>query len=431
MPASPARRAAFDILLRVACEDAYAGDLLHSSLTEKLSDDDAALATELVMGTLRWQGALDSVLAAHVSGGLAKLDLGVLIALRLGACQLLLTRVPPHAAVHESVELARHMRKRSAAGLINAVLRKIATATLPDDAAVLSHPVWLVKRWRGEYGEAGARTISEDDQRAPQVALRLRDQRVEDGLRAGGVELAPGRLLTSARRVVHGNVTRTSASREGRVAIQDEASQLVALLVGRGRRILDCCAAPGGKTAILAERNPESEIVAAELHPHRARQLRERLAGTQVEVRSGDICVLAPSSTFNRVLADVPCSGTGTLARNPEIRWKLAPADLKDLQQRQQDILRAALRHLVPGGRAVYSTCSLEAEECERVVENVLAEIPSFRTLPCAEVLDRLRDEGELSWSDLAGLLRGPYLRTLPGVHPCEGFFAAIIERIA
>ncbi len=429
MPASPARRAAFDILLRVAREDAYAADLLHSPRMDRLSAADCGLATELVLGTLRWQGALDAVLATHVSGSLAKLDLEVLIALRLGAYQLLLSRVSPRAAVHESVELASHARKSSATTLLNAVLRKVAGTTLPANAALLSHPAWLVERWRKEYGESTAHAICEQDQRPPEIVLRLRDTTVEEELRREGVELAPGRLLTSARRLLRGNLSRTQAWREGRAAIQDEASQLVALLVGHGRRILDCCAAPGGKTLILAERNPDSEIVAIELHPHRARLLRDRLAHTRVEVRDGDICQLEPAAEFDRVLADVPCSGTGTLARNPEIRWKLLPADLEDLRRRQQNILRAALGHLAPGGRAVYSTCSLEPEECERVVESVLAEEQGYRTLPCLQELQELRHAGELAWSDVAGLVRGLYLRTLPGVHPWEGFFAAVMER--
>ena len=181
--------------------------------------------------------------------------------------------------------------------------------------------------------------------------------------------------MAGARIVVGGDVTRTRALTEGRVMIQDEASQLVAALVGTGSRILDCCAAPGGKTAALAARNPTAEIIAAELHAHRVELLRKRVRAANVQVIQADALSLAVSSGFDRVLADVPCSGTGTLARNPEIKWRLKPEDLDDLHQRQVGILHAALQQLSPGGRAVYSTCSLEREENEAVVEEVLRDV--------------------------------------------------------
>jgi 16S rRNA (cytosine967-C5)-methyltransferase len=215
------------------------------------------------------------------------------------------------------------------------------------------------------------------------------------------------------------------------VFIQDEASQLVALLVGRGSRILDCCAAPGSKTAALAFRNPEAHIIAAELHPHRVRLLQERIAATNVEVLTADVTALQLGGTFDRVLADVPCSGTGTLARNPEIKWKLRKSDLADLHTRQVAILSAALRHVAPGGRAIYSTCSLEVEENSAVVEEVLGSHPEFRLVSCREELLRLREESLFAWGDIESMVRGAFLRTLPGVHPADGFFAAILERAA
>src|SRR5262249_28243071 len=156
-------------------------------------------------------------------------------------------------------------------------------------------------------------------------------------LEGEGITLQPGVLLRSARRVISGDVTRTNAFNERRVVIQDEASQLVAMLVGRGERLLDCCAAPGGKTAILAGRNPQSRIIAAEIHEHRARALQQRLhAHANVEVVTADASSQLPSTDFDRILADVPCSGTGTLSRNPEIKWRLRPEDLVDLQHRQE-----------------------------------------------------------------------------------------------
>ena len=430
---SPARRAAFNVLLKVECEDAYAVELLHSAKLDDLSAADRGLATELAMGSLRWQGMLDRAISAHISRNIDRLDAEVRVALRMGAYQLLyLERVPAHAAVNESVELVRRARKQSAAPFVNAVLRKVGQ-NKPEiaDANEVAHPAWLVERWRKNYGEEAAGSICAYDQQQPETALRLSAPDVECELATEGVELVPGRLLTSARRLRSGNLQNTRAFRECRVAAQDEGSQLVALLAGQANTILDCCAAPGGKTALLAERNPQARIVAMELHPHRARLLRERVPHVNVEVRTQDATNLEGSPKFECVLADVPCSGTGTLARNPEIRWKLKPSDIGDLQRRQREILRAALTQVVCGGRLVYSTCSLEPEECEDVVRTVLAEAPDFSVVPCADELQHLRDAGELAWQDLSSLARGDFLRTLPGVHPCEGFFSAILMRNA
>ncbi len=233
-----------------------------------------------------------------------------------------------------------------------------------------------------------------------------------------------------------GTSRRTQAFRTGQIVIQDEASQLIAALVGTGSRILDCCAAPGGKTFAIADRNPTSSITAVELHPHRARLLQKMLpeqspnSAARIQVITADAQHLPLTLPFDRVLADVPCSGTGTLARNPEIKWRLNPTDLADLNQRQSAILRSALTQVSPGGRLIYSTCSLEKEENENVVEQALAENKSFRLLDCRTELDRLKSAGELVWPDPATLTSGPYLRTIPGVHPCDGFFAAILERI-
>ncbi len=257
-------------------------------------------------------------------------------------------------------------------------------------------------------------------------------QDLEEELQREHIELAPGVLLRSARRVIKGDVTRTRAFAEGRVAVQDEASQLVALLVGRGERLLDCCAAPGGKTAILAEQNPQSSIIATDLHPRRAALLQRRLAGQKnVRVLASDAEALPLAGEFDRVLADVPCSGTGTLAHHPEIKWRLSAEDLPALHRKQRAILAAALEHVRPGGRLLYSSCSLEHEENVDVVNDALAGSTRFRLVNCREELERLRDSGELAWDDINLLLDGPFLRTIPGVQPCDGFFAAIVEHSA
>ncbi len=448
---SPARAAAFDILLRVDRESSYATELLHAEMYDRLATVDHALTTELVMGVLRWRSRLDFSIAQTSSQPLSKLDPEILTALRLAVYQLgWLDRVPARAAINESVELVKRARKRSAAPFVNAVLRKISAGSAQPStppqlaneyssaeilAADSAHPLWLVERWVKEYGLASTRSICLHNQSIPITAIRLRHPESEEQLRAEGIELAPGELLSSVRRVLHGDITRTATYRAGLCVIQDEASQLVAALVGDGKRILDCCAAPGGKTAAIADRNPRASITAVDLHPHRARLLQNLLhhaaAGNRhIQVIAADARSLPVSTEFDRVLADVPCSGTGTLARNPEIKWRLTPADLADLHARQLAILRAAMEQVAPGGRLIYSTCSLEREENEDVIEDALAENKSFRILECRTELQRLQLDGVLTWRNLASLCRGAYLRTIPGLHPCDGFFAAILQKI-
>ena len=442
MPVSPARSAAFDILLRVQREDSYAAELLHSSRWADLSPANHGLATELVMGVLRWRAAIDATLAPASSRPLDKLDPEALTALRLGAYQLgWLDRIPAHAAIHESVELVKRARKRSAAAFVNAILRKLSASPrapgadkvqLADTPGALataaSHPEWLVLRWTGQFGLATARAICAYDQAIPVTAIRLRDAAAENDLTSRPIELAPGQFLTSARRVIHGDITHAPEFIQNRIAIQDEASQLVAALVGKGSRILDACAAPGGKTWFLADRNPQAAITAVELHPHRAGLLRKRVPSTNVEVINRDLRTLPVSEPYDRVLVDAPCSGTGTLARNPEIKWRLRPEDLADLQSRQLAILQAAMKHVAPGGRLIYSTCSLEREENELVVDQALAADRAFHLYECVVELQRLQRGGELA-APVESLSSGPYLRTIPGLHHSDGFFAAILQK--
>lgn len=448
MAISPARIAAFAVLLRVETQDAYAAELLHSESISRLDPRDRNLAMQIVMGTLRWQSRLDAELSQFASGKneMSRLDAEVRTALRMAAFQLRhLDRIPVSAAVNDSVELVKRARKRSAAPLVNAVLRKLAAAPKPEAAKLdsaetlardLAHPLWLVERWAAEFGLETATRISEADQELPVSCLRMPPDKeqasaVEAELRAAEIEFAAGEIMSSARRIVSGDVTATAAYRERRIAIQDEASQLVAALVGRGEHILDCCAAPGGKTQAIATRNPSAEVVAVELHPQRARMMREFVTASNVKVIEADIATLATNEHFDLVLADVPCSGTGTLARNPEIKWRLKPDDLADLHRRQVAILAAALDHAEKGARVVYSTCSLEPEENEQVIEEVLRERKDVRLMDAKKVLSELRENGELAWRDTDSITRGPFLRTMPGVHPCDGFFAAVMEKVS
>ena len=440
MSVTLARRIAFDVLRRVETEGAFAAELLHARLgaagdrgRAPLKREDAALATELTLGVLRRLRLLDFLLERHLSEPVASLDLEVLLALRLGLYQLRwLERVPARAAVHESVELVKRAKKRSAASLVNAVLRRAAeSAGTPAEKLVPrelppaerlgilhSHPAWMVERWLARFGEARTVALMEANNRAPRVTCAVlepaRQSEIITGLEGAGLEVEPGRWLRAAVTVRGGNLAGTEAFRRGRVSIQDEASQMVALLVDAraGDSVLDLCAAPGGKTALLARTaGPAALLVAADLHPHRLRAMQAQLA--RVGVAHARLVALDAATPlpfarrFERILVDAPCSGTGTLERNPEIRWRLRPDDLADLHGRQVAMLAHALELLAPGGRLVYSTCSLEPEENESVV---------------TEAHRNRRDICLLSGEEALA----PHLAE--GISP-KNFFAAILER--
>ncbi len=452
MPVSLSRRVAFEILLRVEKTGAYAGDLLHAHLAESVKAVDAALATEITLGVLRWRRLLDFLLARKTGKPTEALDLEVLTALRIGLYQLrFLDRIPAHAAVSESVELVRSARKKSAAGLVNAVLRNLVSSArnpvellLSSDASPAerlgihhSHPTWMVERWLDRFGEARAVALLESNNRPrPLVCVAPSPEQraaVISELVQAGASATPARWLRAAFIVTGINLSASLPLREGRAFIQDEASQMVALLLdaGGGTSILDLCAAPGGKTALLARTaRSGAMVVAGDLHPSRLRQMRSRLQTAGI----ANVLYLGMNATrafplarqFDRILADAPCSGTGTLARNPEIRWRLAPADLANLHDRQVKLLSRGLAALAPGGRLVYSTCSLEPEENENVLCDTLRGAPGFNVVFGAATLapHLLADCSVASLFDAQDCLR-----TIPPEHDTDGFFAAVIER--
>jgi 16S rRNA (cytosine967-C5)-methyltransferase len=480
---SPARKAAYHILLAVERGHSHSDDLLRGKAVNALSAPDRNLVTTLVLGVLRWQIQLDHQIQVLLARPNAKLDAEVLIALRLGAFQLLhLDRIPARAAIDESVELAKQAGHRFASGMVNAVLRKLAARSQSIETGIHSstkcqgttgrsglqprlpqmpqnklgalapekcsseemetHPAWMVERWINFYGIDAARTICIHGQSQPVLTLRLADPAVESELVQSGIVLEPGELLTIARTVVSGDITLTEAFCEDRVRLQDEGSQLVAELASanpnqRVKIVLDACAAPGGKTLILAERNPEARIVAMESSEPRLAQLQQRLAphAARVECRLADAAALTEESVFDLTLADVPCSGTGTLGRNPEIRHRLRPDDLARQSKRQRAILIAALRAVRPGGFVLYSTCSLEPEENEQVIAAVLAATKNARLVSLEARIDSLLCAGILTENG-AQRLRTHItpegaLRLLPGALNTDGFFIALIERIA
>lgn len=433
-----ARAAAFEILLKIETTDAHSDELLRGRDVDALSAQDRALTTTLVMGTLRWQLVLDARIRALLARPGVRLAAAVEAALRMGAYQLLfLDRIPAHAAIGESVELAKQAGETYAAGMVNAVLRKLARAPREKAAkdvkalAEEAHPEWMVKRWARDYGRETAKAICAYDQQPAGICVRLVSPDAEQALADENVVLTAGEFLTMARRVVSGDVARSEALRRGWVRIQDEGSQLVAELAGRGSRILDTCAAPGGKTAILAERNHEAAITAMDASRRRLDAMRRSFAASRVDFAVQDAAEMELSRRYDLILCDVPCTGTGTMGRNPEIRFRVTEKEIARQHKRQAAILARALEALAPGGRLVYSTCSMEPEENEDIVAECLRLNAGAELVRVDKEIARLEREGAIHAEGAAKLresaVRGGFLRTVPGIHACDGFFAAVL----
>jgi 16S rRNA (cytosine967-C5)-methyltransferase len=420
---APARKAAFELLLELKRKpESHSDLLLHSKRVEALSPLDRNLTTTLVMGVLRWQLVLQQRIREALTRSKGHLADAVQVSLELGALQLLLLdRIPAHAAIFESVELVRQSGNPYAVGLANAVLRKLTQAPkLQEAEASEAHPAWMVERWVAAYGSEAATAICIYDQLPPPTTIRLASAEAEPDL-----QLEPGSFVARARRSVAG---------EGS-PVQDEGSQLIAELAGRGTAILDCCAAPGGKTAILAERNPAATITACDISPRRLKAMQSLLAGQpgKIRYRVLDATELPFQDEFDLVLCDAPCSGTGTLARNPEIRHRLTVDDFARQHDRQVRLLCSAMRTLRQGGRLVYSTCSLESEENETVVAEALERQKGFRLLPWRPQVRALEGEGVLLPGTADRLFPGAspddFVRLLPGAYEGDGFFAACLIR--
>jgi 16S rRNA (cytosine967-C5)-methyltransferase len=398
----------------------HSDELLHSERMDALSAEDRNLATALVMGVLRWQIALDARVAKLLARPEQRLAEPVALALRMGAFQLLhMDRIPAHAVLNESVELCRAAGHPHASGMVNAVLRKLAAAQKPGTrifestaafAERLGHPLWLVERWVAAYGREAALAICEYGQQEPA---------------AGGF-------------FVDGSADGSPQMDDGSRLVAEIAAEAMPTVDGRTARVWDCCAAPGGKTLMLALRLANAEIDATDVSAKRMALMSLRLrrfdyaARVKCSVEDAASAVGAGDAKFDLILCDVPCSGTGTLARNPEIRHRLRAEEWARQAERQSKILRGALRRLAERGRIVYSTCSLEAEENERVVEMV-AKDAGLRLIAIEPLIVRLAERGVLRQEVAAGLIgsavRDGALRTLPGVHGCDGFYAAVLER--
>jgi 16S rRNA (cytosine967-C5)-methyltransferase len=446
---APARTAAFHALRAVTSNTQDLPAALVRSRAALEDERDRALAAEIVTGTLRWLRSLDALAAHFAKRPIAKIDRDVLTILRLSIYQLLhLDRVPAAAVVDDAVDLARAARKPSATGFVNAVLRSLLRQRhrlpLPprpavDDRAAQvaylgithSHPDWLVERLLDRHGFDAAEAWVRFNNDTPALTLRVNTLRatVEQAmgaLAAGGVETARTAHAPDGLIVTSGNPLRHP--QEGLVFVQDEASQLVAVAAGArpGERVLDLCASPGGKTtAMAAAMRDEGVIVASDVRRRRVELLRRTVEASGARavriVQVGGRGALPFRAAFDLVLVDAPCSGLGTIRRDPDIRWRRTPADLPALAAAQRELLARAAEAVAPGGRLVYATCSSEPEENEDVVGAVLArddrfELMDLRDAPLPGAIQPLVDA------------RGMF-RTLPFRDRLEAFFAAVLIR--
>jgi 16S rRNA (cytosine967-C5)-methyltransferase len=451
---APARSAAFEMLCAISAGRMdLPGAIAHTRGTLK-DDRDRALAAEIATGVQRWRAALDHLVGQFSKRPVARLDVEVLEILRLSAYQLLhLTRVPASAVVDDAVNLAKRAGKTSASGFVNAVLRAIsrrrddlplpASPADPHDrdaaldylSITLSHPRWLAVRWYDRLGFDATREWMHFNNRPAPLTLRVNRLRIgrdelTAALRADDIDVAPVRFAADGLVVRSGHPLRGRGLEEGWFVVQDESSQLVATLAGSrpGPFVLDACASPGGKTTAIAvamhDAGVHGRIVACDVRDRRIELLRRTVVASGADnVRLVQVDLLQPlpfSRRFDCVVVDAPCSGLGTLRRDPDIRWRRDEGDLAPLAAAQSLMLRHAAEAVLPGGRLVYATCSSEPEENEAVVNDFLAGSSDFRLVPVSEAAPAIPPE----LVDPRG-----FLRTLPHAHALEAFFGAVLER--
>lgn len=399
---SPARRVAFEILREVEA-GAFSSILLAVDRPE-LKASDRALAHELVLGVLRRQLWLDKTIEHFAKRAIDSLDLPVRLALRLGLYQLrFLTRIPASAAVNESVNLVRSAKLSSAAAFVNAVLRRSIREADYDPASQISdpleklaietsHPVWLIQRWANSFGVAETQAFARANNAVPPVAFRVVTagfKEILERLREAGGIVEPSIVAQDAWRISSATALVRELAATGQIYLQDEASQLVAQTVDvqPNERVLDLCAAPGGKTTLMATRAGNSASIIAGDRSAKRLDIVKKLSAlhnlSSIKPFLLDAAQQLPfaDSTFDRVLLDAPCSGTGTLRRNPEIRWRISEDDMRVLAAQQKLFLKQAARVLKPGGQLVYSTCSVERDENEEVLDAFLESYKQFQRI--------------------------------------------------
>lgn len=449
---SPARVAAYEVLERVITQNAFASNLLSTSRYDKLSREDRALLQELTMGVLRWQGRLDFLIERHTRREIDKLDLEAVIALRLGLYQLLyLTRIPAFAAINESVNLVKEHGKERVAGLVNGVLRsaqrELEFNILPSSKSLVhrlsvetSHPVWLVKRWLARFGEDETRKMALANNEVPSVSFRFNPKRkpieeVRAEFEWRKINVRPSTLTPEAYVLEDGSLLgKSDPVQQGWVYLQDEASQLIGRLAlqvvakNPAATVLDLCAAPGSKANLIAsELTTEALVVAADLHQHRLRTIKELSARLGIEninpirLDAARDLPFAPEA-FDLVLLDAPCSGLGTLQRNPEIKWRMNETKVAELAELQKQLLTKASEQLKPGGTLLYSVCSTELEEGEEVVAWFRRQHPEYSEI----TREHLSELGKVPATLLTSTIGA---RTFTHRHGSESFFLCVLRK--
>ncbi|GKV64240.1 MULTISPECIES: 16S rRNA (cytosine(967)-C(5))-methyltransferase RsmB [Sporosarcina] len=431
------RDAALSILMDIENEQAFSNLLLHKTIElYDLPQKDRALLTELTYGTLQQQMTLDYYLAPYIRG---KLQPWVRQLLRLSVYQIVyLSKIPEHAVVNEAVKIANKRGHKGVSSMVNGILRSILREGVPsldeikDPVTRLSietsHPEWLIKRWIEQYGMEEATAIAVINNLPPVTTARINSVKTNRGeviglLKKEGVLASPGNLTEGSIQVESGSLASTEAYKQGLLTVQDESSMLPALALQAepGMKVLDMCAAPGGKTTHIAERmKDDGEVQAHDLHPHKLRLIEQnakRLGLTSIQTHSGDsrelLSTYEPQS-FDRVLVDAPCSGLGVIRRKPEIKYKKTLQDIENLASIQKDLLQVASQLVKKGGRLVYSTCTIDKTENQEIAEWFLNEQPDFELVP----LDIL---GEKSNRE--------FVQVLPHQYESDGFFVVALQR--
>lgn len=434
MKISPARVAAFEILGKIEKEKAFSSVLL-PIYEENLEVKDRALCHELTLGILRKQINLDKIIDTFTNN--KKLDLAVRISLRLGIYQLVfLDKIPDYSAINESVNLVQFAKKTSAKGFVNAILRRVLREEIElnfaDEieriAVETSHPLWLIENWIRQFGIEKAEKLAIANNKTPQMVFRLTansDEQTLEILQKIGLEISESEFVKGAFQVEQPNEILFAYAQEGKIYFQEESSQLVGNVVNlqKGESFLDVCAAPGSKISQIGFRYQSSDsglLVAGDFYKHRVETLREnclRQGVRNVNILAYDALNNLPfeNESFDCVLVDAPCSGTGTIRHNPEIRYFLTEKDFTELSAKQLEILHNASKVVKSGGRLIYSTCSLERQENEAVCENFLSQTTSFeKGLP--QLPERfLTQEG--------------FARTFPDRDNMDGFFIAVFQK--
>ena len=448
MKTSNVREAALDVLLRIEKNQAYSNLLLNETIKKsKLNQKDIPLLTELVYGTLQHQKTLDYYLTPFSKRPLDKLEQWVHILLRLTLYQIVyLDRIPERAAVHEAVQIAKTRGHKGIAGMVNGILRSIQRSELPTFETIedpveklsvkTSHPTWLISKWVDQYGKERTEMMAEANLKHPRHTARVNPlkadlDKVIESLLNDGIEAEQSKYIPESIVIKKGSLSATEAFKRGWISIQDEGSMLVtyALAPKKGERILDACAAPGGKSTHIAEKMENNgEITSLDIHKHKVgliKEQAERLELTIIQARELDARKAEseyPLETFDRILVDAPCSGLGVIQRKPDLKWTKSPEDVVRLSVIQREILDSVWPLLKKGGRLVYSTCTVDKEENEEVITSFVSkeQDASFEE----DLQDRLPEAFRSSEP-----VHNGWLQLFPGEHNTDGFFISSVRK--